>query len=147
MSGTFEHTAHSVHLICPTKQNQRSLNVMLLHLRNTVGEVCHNLIPARLVHHNISDSIIKAIMSIFEDFASTNVTDSFTTPFLCFIKGVIQSNCLSPLVFNLLFLSFHKNSSPTWLFVDKFNMFKTLFSIYKQCHSSYWSIIPNPNSV
>ena len=113
MSGTFEHTAHSVHLICPTKQNQRSLNVMLLHLRNTVGEVCHNLIPARLVHHNISDSIIKAIMSIFEDFASTNVTDSFTTPFLCFIKGVIQSNCLSPLVFNLLFLSFHKNSSPT----------------------------------
>ena len=113
MSGTFEHTAHSLHLISPTKQNQRALTVMLLQLRKTVGEVCHNLIPARLVHHNISDSIIKAIMSIFEDFASTNVTDSFTTPFLCFIKGVIQSNCLSPLVFNLLFLSFHKNSSPT----------------------------------
>ena len=38
--------------------------------------------PVVLAHHHILGNIIKAIMSIYEDFASAIVIDSFTTPFL-----------------------------------------------------------------
>ena len=75
MSRTFEHTAHLAHLIRQAKRNQRSLVVTLLDLRNAFGEVHHNLIPAVLAHHHIPDNIIKAIMSIYEDFASKITTD------------------------------------------------------------------------
>ena len=75
------HTAHIAHLIRQAKRNQRSLVVTLLDLRNAFGAVHHNLIPVVLAHHHIPDNIIKAIMSVYEDFASTIAIDSFTTPF------------------------------------------------------------------
>ena len=106
MSGTSEHTAHLAHLICQAKRNQRSLIVTLLDLRNAFGEVHHNLIPVVLVHHHIPDNIIKTIMSIYGDFASTIATDSFTFHFLHFKKGVLLGNYLSPLVFNLIINTF-----------------------------------------
>ena len=59
-----------------------------------------------LVHHHIPDSIIKTIMSIYEDFASTIGPDWFTTPFLHIKKGVLQRDSLSPLVVNLIINTF-----------------------------------------
>ena len=102
MSGTFEHAAHLAHLIHQEKRNQRSLVVTLLDLRNAFGEVHHNLIPVVLAHHHIPNNIIKGIMSIYDDFASPIATDSFATLFFHIKKGVLQGDCLSPLVFNLI---------------------------------------------
>ena len=79
---------------------------MLLDLRNAFGEIHHNLIPVVLAHHHALNNIIKAFMSIYEYFASTIATDSFTTPFLHIKKGVLQGDCLSPLVLNLIINTF-----------------------------------------
>ena len=96
MSGTFEHTADLAHLIRQAKRNHRSHVETLLDLRNAIGEIHHSLIPVVVAHHHIPDNIIKAIMSIYEDFASTVATDSFTTPFLHIKNGVLRGDCLSP---------------------------------------------------
>ena len=61
MSWTFEHTAHVAHFIRQEKRNQRSLVVMLLDLRNSFGEIHHNLIPVALAHHHILNNIIKLL--------------------------------------------------------------------------------------
>ena len=64
------------------------------------GEVYQNLTTAVLARYHIPDNIIKAIMSVYQNFASTIASDSFTTPFLRIKKGILQGDCLSPLVFN-----------------------------------------------
>ena len=63
MSGTFEHTAHPAHLICQVRQNQKSLAVTLLDLRNAFGRVHHNLITDAVADNHIPD-IIKANISV-----------------------------------------------------------------------------------
>ena len=45
-------------------------------------------------------------MSIYKDYASTIATVSFTTPFLHIKKGVLQGNCLSPLLLNSVINTF-----------------------------------------
>ena len=102
MTGTYEHTAPLAHIIRQSEKKQRSLAVTLLDLKNVFGEVHHNLIPVVLDYHRVPSELIECIMSLYKNFATTFVTDSYTTSFLRIERGVLQGDCLSRLIFNLL---------------------------------------------
>ena len=55
-----------------------------------------------LDYHHVPPELIKCIMSLYKDFATTVVADLYITSFLHIERGVLQSDCLSPLIFNLL---------------------------------------------
>ena len=90
----------------PSFNKQRSLVVTLLDLKNAFGEVHHNLIHVVLDYHHVPPELIECIMSLYKEFATAIVTDSYTTSFLRIERGVLQSDCLSPLIFNLLINTF-----------------------------------------
>ena len=66
----------------------------------------HNLIPAVLRYHHIPDHIQLLIRSLYSNFQTSIITDSFQTPFIKVGRGVLQGDCLSPLTFNLCFNTF-----------------------------------------
>ena len=99
-------TAQLAHIIRQAKKKQRSLVVTLLYLKNAFGEVHRNLIPLVLDYHHVPPELIEYIMSLYKDFATTVVTDSYTTSFLRIERGVLQDDSLSPLIFNLLINTF-----------------------------------------
>ena len=103
LSGTFEHTAQMANVINNARSKQRSLVGTLLDLKNAFGEVHHNLIPEVLRYHHVPDQIQQLIRSLYSDFHTSIITDSFQTPFITVDRGVLQGDCLSPLTFNLCF--------------------------------------------
>ena len=54
-----------------------------------------------LDYHHVPPELIECIMSWYKDFATTVVTDSYTTSFLRIERGVSQGDCLSLIIFNL----------------------------------------------
>ena len=106
LSGTYEHTAHLAHLIRQAKKRQRSLVATLIDLRNAFGEVHHRLLPLILRFHHMPDSVVRLIDSLYQDFCTTVVTDVYSTQFVHVGKGVLQGDCLSPLLFNMLVNTF-----------------------------------------
>ena len=99
VSGTFEHTAQMAHIINQARTKQRSLVITLLDLKNAFGEV----------HHNLKTSVI---------------TPQFNTPFIHVGRGVLQGDCLSPLLFNLCFNTFVQHIKS-----DKYRQFGFLSSL------------------
>ena len=113
-------------IINKARIKQRSLVITLLDLKNAFGEVHHNLIPAVLSYHHIPDEIQYLIRSLYTDFRTSIVTNSYQTPFIKVGRGVLQGDCLSPLTFNLCFNTFiHYISN------QKFNQFG--FSLDSLC--------------
>ena len=106
LSGTFEHTAHMAKIIKKARIKQRSLIITLLDLKNAFGEVHHNLIPAVLSYHNIPNEIQHLISSLYSNFHTSILTNSYQTPFLKVGRGVLQGDSLSPLTSNLCFNTF-----------------------------------------
>ena len=106
ISGTLEHTALLSHIIRDAKRKQRSLVITLLDLQNAFGEVQHGLIDTMLKYHHIPDHVIELVDALYADFKTTITTRSYATPFLKIEKGVLQGDCLSPLLFNLCINSF-----------------------------------------
>jgi hypothetical protein len=80
--------------------------VTLLDLRNAFGEVHHRLIPVVLKYHHMPESVIQLIDSLYRNFRTTVITDSYSTEFMHVEKGVLQGASLSPLLFNLLVNTF-----------------------------------------
>ena len=80
--------------------------VSLLDLKNAFGEVHHKLIPAILAYHHIPSEIQSLISSLYLDFKTCIITDKFQTPAIPVRRGVLQGDCLSPLLFNLCFNTF-----------------------------------------
>ena len=84
-------------------------------------------------------------------FSLTITTDSFTILCLHIKKGVLQGDCLGPLVLNLIintFIQFVSQENFSQLGYSLTNLLRlTLVSIWRRCCSSYWSRIRNPNSV
>ena len=59
-----------------------------------------------LKYHHIPDHVIELVDALYADFKTTITTRSFATPFLKIEKGLLQGDCLSPLLFNLCINSF-----------------------------------------
>ena len=106
LTGTFEHTAQMASVINAARIKQKSLVITLLDLKNAFGEVHHNLIPEVLKYHHIPTQIQLLIGSLYSEFQTSVITDSFKTPFITIGRGVLQGDCLSPLTFNLCFNTF-----------------------------------------
>ena len=88
-------------IINKARTKQRSLVITLLDLKNAFGEVHHNLIQTALDYHHIPDHIKSLVKSLHTDFKT-----SIRTPFISVGHGVLQGDCLSPLLFNLCFNMF-----------------------------------------
>lgn len=106
LSGTFEQTAQKADIINKARAKQRSLVITLLDLKNAFGEVHHNLIHTALDYQHIPDHIKSLVKSLYTDFTNSILTNEFRTPFISVGRGVLQGDCLSPLLFNLCFNTF-----------------------------------------
>ena len=104
LSGTLEHTAQMVEVINKARLKQRIKVITLLDLKNAFGEVHHNLIQDVLNYHHIPEHNKYLIRrSLYTDFKTSILTHDFHTPFITVGCGVLQADCLSPLLFNLYF--------------------------------------------
>ena len=106
MAGTFEHTYHMAYLINQARAKQRSIVITLLDLKDAFGEVHHNLIRDVLLHHHIPPEIIEIIKHLYTNFFTCVSTSAYTTEFIHFGRGVLQGDCISPLLFNLIMNTF-----------------------------------------
>ena len=107
LSGTFqEHTAQMADITNKARTKQRSLVITLLDIKNAFGEVHHNLIQTAVDYHHIPDHIKSLVKSLYTDFKTSILTNEFRTPFISVGRGVLQGDCLSPLLFNLCFNTF-----------------------------------------
>ena len=106
MSGTFEHIAGMSYVINEARRKQRSTTITLIDLKNAFGEVHHNLIDTCLRYHHVPDHTREIIKNLYVNFATAIATDSFCTEFIPFNKGVLQGDCLSPLLFNMIVNTF-----------------------------------------
>ena len=59
-----------------------------------------------LGYDHIPDHIKVLIKSLYTNFKTSIITSSFNTPFIPVGRGVLQGDCLSPLLFNLCFNTF-----------------------------------------
>ena len=106
VSGVLEHTSMMAYIINKARLKQRSVVLTLLDLKNTFGEVHHNLIKSILDYHHIPDTIQTVVVSLYTNFHFCIISENFSTPAFPFKRGVLQGDCLSPLTFNLCFNTF-----------------------------------------
>ena len=75
-------------------------------MRNAFGEVHHNLIDTILEYHHVDQQVRDIVKLLYRDFHTSIITDAFTSDFIKVSKDVLQGNCLSPLLFNLVIKTF-----------------------------------------
>ena len=110
---------------------QRSLVITLLDLKNAFGEVHHNLITSVLDYHHIPEHVKLIVKSLYTDFKTSVITSEFCTPFISVSRGVLQGDCLSPLLYNILKLKNITNLVSPSSFLAQFigsNLLMTLLS-------------------
>ena len=66
----------------------------------------NNLIQEVLQSHHIPDQAKFLIKSLYTDFNTSVVTSNCNTPFITVGRGVLQGDCLSPLLFDMYFNTF-----------------------------------------
>ena len=106
MSGVLEHTSMMSSVIDKARIKQRSVVITLLDLKNAFGEVHHNLIKAVLNHHRVPPIIQALISNLYDNFQTSIITDNVISPAIPVGRGVLQGDCLSPLLFNMCFNTF-----------------------------------------
>ena len=106
ISGVFEHTSMMESMIDKARIKQRSVVITLIDLKNAFGEVHHNLIKEVLNRHHIPLSIQTLIYDPYKKCQTFIITDNFTSPAIPVGRGVLQGDCLSPLLFNICFNTF-----------------------------------------
>ena len=129
LSGTLEHTAQMADIINKARIRQRSIVITLLDLKNAFGEVHHNLIQSVLDYHHIPDHIKFVIKSLYTDFQTSIITSEFCTPFISVGRGVLQGDCLSPLLFNMCFNTFIQHIK-----AEKYRQFGFSFKLLNPIH-------------
>ena len=129
LSGTLEHTAQMTDIINKARIRQRSVVITLLDLKNAFGEVHHNLIQSVLDYHHIPEHIKFVIKSLYTDFQTSIITSKFHTPFITVGRGVLQGDCLSPLLFNMCF-----NTLIQHINADKYRQFGFSFKMLNPLH-------------
>ena len=88
-------------IINHARSKQRSLIVTLIYLKNAFGEVHHRLIRTVLLAHHMPEENIWLIENLYTDFSVSIITKGFITKPISVERGVLQGDCLSPLLFNL----------------------------------------------
>ena len=129
LSGTLEHTAQMADIINKARIRQRSVVITLLDLKNAFGEVHHNLIQSVLDYHHIPEHIKFVIKSLYTDFQTSIITSEFRTPFISVGRGVLQGDCLSPLLFNMCFNTFIQHIK-----AEKYRQFGFSFKLLNPIH-------------
>ena len=66
----------------------------------------NNLIKSVLSYHHVPEKIQSLISSLYINFKTSIITDKFVTPAIPVKRGVLQGDCLSPLLFNMCFNTF-----------------------------------------
>ena len=101
VSGTVEHTELLNYILNDARIRQRSVTVTLIDLKNAFGEVHHNLIKSILKIHHIPNEVISMIENLYTDYGISILTKNFITAPIPVERGILQGDCLSPLLFNL----------------------------------------------
>ena len=60
------------------------------------------IIQSVLDYHHIPKHVSDIIKSLYTDFHTAIITSDFSTPFIQVGRGVLQGDCLSPLLLNYL---------------------------------------------
>ena len=76
--------------------------ITLLDLKNAFGEIDHNAIMKVLEFHHFPEHIKLLVKAYYTNYNVSIGTDNFTTDPIVVEKGVLQGDCLSPLLFNLV---------------------------------------------
>ena len=129
LSGTLEHTAQMADIINKARIRQRAVVITLLDLKNAFGEVHHNLIQSVLDYHHIPEHIKFVIKSLYTEFQTSIITSEFRTPFISVGRGVLQGDCLSPLLFNMCFNTFIQHIK-----AEKYRQFGFSFKLLNPIH-------------
>ena len=116
-------------IINKARTKQRSVVITLLDLKNAFGEVHHNLIKTVLDYHHIPGHVKSIIESLYTDFKTSIITSEFRTPFISVGRGVLQGDCLSPLLFNMCFNTFIQHIK-----CDKYRQFGFSFKLLNPVH-------------
>ena len=66
------------------------------------------MIQSTLDYLHIPDHIKSLVKSLYTDCKTSILTKEFRTPFISVGRGVLQGDCLRPLLFNLCFNTFLK---------------------------------------
>ena len=106
ISGALEHTSMMASIIDKARIKQRSVVITLLDLKKAFREVHHNLIKAVLNHHHVPPTIQALVSNLYDNFQTSIITDNFISPAIPVGRGVLQGDCLSPLLFNMCFNTF-----------------------------------------
>ena len=106
ISGDLEHTSIMVYLINKPRVKQWSALITLLDLKNAFREFHHNLTTSVLAYHHVPAAIQSLVTSLYTDLHSYVISDGFSTPAIPFKRGVLQRDCLSPILFNMCFNTF-----------------------------------------
>lgn len=104
LSGTLEHTTQMAN-INESRIKKRFIVVTLLDLKKAFGEMHDNLIQSVLKCHHIPDHIENLVKSL----CNTSITSEFSTPYIPVGRGVLQCDCLRPLLFNARINPTHRN--------------------------------------
>ena len=106
ISSVLEYKSMMGHVITKAYLKQSSVDITLLDLKNAFEEVHYNLINSVLTYYHIPQTAQLLIANLYTGFHSSIISDCFTTPAIPFQRGVLQGDCLSPLLFNLCFNTF-----------------------------------------
>ena len=90
-------------MINRARKRQRDLVIALIDLRNAFGEVHNSLLRKVLDFHHIPHELRELILEMYRDFYVTIGTMGDTICPIKLERGVLQGDCLSPLLFNLFF--------------------------------------------
>ena len=102
ISGCVEHTELLTYIINHARVKQRQVIITLLDLKNAFGEIDHQVIMKVLEYHHFPDRIKALVKTYYTNYMVSIGTDRFTTDPIFIQKGVLQGDCLSPLLFNLV---------------------------------------------